>query len=140
MQQHELIYDWNVAGDQQAPKRPDIELNDETLRDGLQSPSVQTPSLQDKLRLLHYMHELGIHSANIGLPGAGEQVKHDVILLAREIRDSALNIAPNCAARTLRVDIDPIIEASERSGLPIEAAVFIGSSPIRQYAEDWTLD
>jgi 2-isopropylmalate synthase len=140
MQQHELIYDWNVAGERQAPKRPDIELNDETLRDGLQSPSVQTPSMEDKLRLLHYMHELGIHSANIGLPGAGEQVKHDVILLAREIRDSALNIAPNCAARTLRVDIDPIIEASERSGLPIEAAVFIGSSPIRQYAEDWTLD
>ncbi len=140
MNQHELIYDWNVEGERQTPHCPGIELNDETLRDGLQSPSVQTPSVHDKIRLLHFMAGLGIHSANIGLPGAGEQVKQDVILLAREIRDSGLNIAPNCAARTLRVDVDPIIEASERSGVSIEAAVFIGSSPIRQYAEDWTLD
>jgi isopropylmalate/homocitrate/citramalate synthase len=140
MLQHELMYDWNVEGERRIPQRSGIELNDETLRDGLQSPSVQMPQLADKVRLLHYMQRLGIHSANIGLPGAGDQVKHDVIVLAREIGNSHLDIAPNCAARTLRIDIDPIIEASEASGLPIEVAVFIGSSPIRQYAEDWTLD
>jgi 2-isopropylmalate synthase len=140
MLQHELMYDWNAEGERRTPYRFGIELNDETLRDGLQSPSVQMPPLADKVLLLHYMQRLGIHSANIGLPGAGEQVKHDVIALAREIGDSHLDIAPNCAARTLLIDIDPIIEASEASGLPIEVAVFIGSSPIRQYAEDWTLD
>lgn len=140
MHEHELIHDWNVEGERQAPYRAGIELNDETLRDGLQSPSVQTPSIENKIRLLRLMHELGIQSANIGLPGAGEQVQHDVVQLAREIRLSGLNVAPNCAARTLRVDIDPIIEASERAGVLIEAAVFIGSSPIRQYAEDWTLE
>jgi 2-isopropylmalate synthase len=140
MDQHGLIYDWNVEGERQAPHRPGIELDDETLRDGLQSPSVQAPSIGEKIRILHYIHQLGIQSANIGLPGAGEHVKKDVIALAREIRDSRLNIAPNCAARTLRVDIDPIVEASECVGLPIETAVFIGSSPIRQYAEDWTVE
>ncbi len=86
------------------------------------------------------MARLGIQSANIGLPGAGPQVKHDVIALAREIRQAGLPIAPNCAARTLQVDIDPIVEASNVAGIPIEAAVFIGSSPIRQYAEGWAVD
>jgi 2-isopropylmalate synthase len=136
----ELIYDWNVAGEHRAPSRTAIELDDETLRDGLQSPSVKSPSLDEKLRILHYMHRLGIQAANIGLPGAGPQVQRDVVALAREIRDQSLDIFPNCAARTLRVDIDPILEAADAAGIGIEVAVFIGSSPIRQYAEDWTID
>lgn len=135
-----LIYDWNLDGDNRGPPCIGVELDDETLRDGLQSPSVQSPSLEEKIRILRYIGELGIQSANIGLPGASPAVKHDVIRLATEIRDSGLDINPNCAARTLQIDIDPIIEASEAAGIPIEAAVFIGSSPIRQYAEDWTLD
>jgi 2-isopropylmalate synthase len=140
MDERELIYDWNVEGERRPPMRESVELDDETLRDGLQSPSVRAPSIDDKLRILHYMAELGIQSANIGLPGAGPSVKTDVIRLAREIREAGLRIFPNCAARTLAVDIDPILEASEVAGTPIEAAVFIGSSPIRQYAEDWTVD
>ena len=140
MDDSELIYDWNTQGERRTPVRGNIELDDETLRDGLQSPSVRSPSIDQKIRLLHYMAGLGIQAANIGLPGAGPQVKRDVIALAREIRDAGLPIFPNCAARTLRVDIDPIVEASQIAGLAIEVAVFIGSSPIRQYAEDWTLD
>lgn len=140
MEQRELIYDWNVSGERRTPDRPAVELDDETLRDGLQSPSVRAPSIEEKLRILHYIATLGIQSANIGLPGAGPQVKQDVIVLAREIREAGLAIEPNCAARTLRVDIDPILEASDVAGVPIETAVFIGSSPIRQFAEDWTLD
>jgi 2-isopropylmalate synthase len=140
MDERELIYDWNVQGERRTPVRRDIELDEETLRDGLQSPSVRSPSVGDKIRILHFMSELGIQAANIGLPGAGARVKQDTIELAREIRDARLHISPNCAARTLKVDIDPIVEASEVAGLAIEAAVFIGSSPIRQYAEDWTVE
>ncbi len=140
MDVHEFIYDWNVEGEHRAPLQSRIELNDETLRDGLQSPSVRCPSLEDKRRILHYIHQLGIQSADIGLPGAGPDVARDVTALACEIRDQKLAIVPNCAARTLKVDIDPIVEASQAAGLAIEAAVFIGSSPIRQYAEDWTID
>lgn len=140
MDGQDLIYDWNVEGSRPPPVPRRVELDDETLRDGLQSPSVRSPSIEDKVRILHYIDALGIQSANIGLPGAGAHVKADVLTLAREIRDAGLQIFPNCAARTLQVDINPIIEASETAGLPIEAAVFIGSSPIRQYAEDWTLD
>jgi isopropylmalate/homocitrate/citramalate synthase len=140
LEETELIYDWNVEGERIAPIRAGVELDDETLRDGLQSPSVRSPSIDEKLRILHFIAALGVQSANIGLPGAGPQVKRDVITLAREIRDQGLRVSPNCAARTLRVDIDPILEASDIAGTPIEAAVFIGSSPIRQYAEGWTLD
>jgi 2-isopropylmalate synthase len=136
----ELIYDWNLHDGREPTPRAEIQLDDETLRDGLQSPSVRTPSIEDKLRCLHYMARVGIGSANIGLPGAGPAVLADVVRLAREIADAGLAITPNCAARTLAVDIDPIAEASMASGIPIEAAVFIGSSPIRQYAEGWTLD
>ncbi len=135
-----LIYDWNVAGPRAIPAPRPLQLDDETLRDGLQSPSVRTPAIEDKLRMLHLMDQLGIDSADIGLPGAGTHVLTDVKRLAREIADSRLRISANCAARTLRVDIDPVAEAAQYAGIPIEVSVFIGSSPIRQYAEDWDVD
>ena len=137
----ELIYDWNrAAGPDLRPARGRVELDDETLRDGLQSPSVRNPSIEEKLRILHMMEELGIESADIGLPGAGPHVVQHVERLAREIVDRKLRIAPNCAARTVIADIRPIVEISQRAGIAIEVSCFIGSSPIRQYAEGWTLD
>src|SRR6058998_3046732 len=82
MDERELIYDWNRV---QAPfdwSRARVDLNDETLRDGLQSPSVRDPSLEVKKRLLHLMADLGIVAADLGLPGAGprvvDQVRHEV--------------------------------------------------------------
>ncbi len=136
----DLIYDWNNAGGSTWPSRGKVEIDDETLRDGLQSPSVKSPSLENKLRILHLMEKLGIDSADIGLPGAGPHVVATVTRLAREIVDSRMKIRPNCAARTIAADIVPIIEISQKVGIPIEVACFIGSSPIRQYAEDWDLD
>jgi len=117
-----------------------VELNDETLRDGLQSPSVKNPSIEDKVRMLHLMADLGLDSANIGLPGAGAHVVRDVERLAREIAEHKLPIYPNCAARTVLADIQPIADIVQRTGVTIEAACFIGSSPVRQYAEGWTMD
>src|SRR5438874_1934026 len=142
MDERELIYDWNRAGGASAFDwtRARVDLNDETLRDGLQSPSVRDPALDVKRRLLHLMAELGIVAADIGLPGAGPRVVEQVRALAREIRDAKLPIAPNCAARTVIADIEPIVRVVDDVGITIEAATFIGSSPIRQYAEDWTLD
>jgi 2-isopropylmalate synthase len=136
-----LIYDWNrAAGDDLRPARGRVELDDETLRDGLQSPSVRSPSIEDKLRILHWIAVLGIESADLGLPGAGPHVVRDVERLAREIVDQKLPVAANCAARTVVADIQPIVDIAERTGLAIEVSCFIGSSPIRQYAEGWTLD
>ncbi len=138
---HDLIYDWNTAGEQ--PVRAGgrrIELDDETLRDGLQSPSVTDPTLDEKVRILHYMNDVGVDSADIGLPGAGPHVQRSVERLAREIADAKLSVAANCAARTHENDIRPIAEISQRVGIPIEACTFIGSSPIRQFAEEWKLD
>lgn len=136
---NELIYDWNLVG-LERKNNPVVELDDETLRDGLQSPSVRNPSLEEKIQILHLMADLGIHAADIGLPGAGPKVLHDVTALAREIADNKLGISPNCAARTLPTDIDPIVEASQKAGIPIEASLFIGSSPIREYVEGWTIE
>jgi 2-isopropylmalate synthase len=140
MDERELIYDWNTAANGFDWSRARVDLNDETLRDGLQSPSVKDPSLEVKKRLLHLMTDIGIASADIGLPGAGPRVVEQVRVLAREIRDAKLPLAPNCAARTVIADVEPIVRISQEIGIPIEVATFIGSSPIRQYAEDWTLD
>ena len=135
-----LIHDWNVEGEQAARPRRRIEFDDETLRDGLQSPSVTDPSIDDKIRILHYMNDIGIDNADIGLPGAGPHVQRTVERLAREIVDQKLKVYPSAAGRTHENDIRPIIEISERVGIAIEADLFIGSSPIRQFAEEWDLD
>ncbi|HEX4562699.1 MAG TPA: LeuA family protein [Gemmatimonadales bacterium] len=140
MDERDLIYDWNTQGKAFAWPTARFDLNDETLRDGLQSPSVRDPSLEVKRRLLHLMADLGIAAADIGLPGAGPRVVEQVRTLAKEIRDHKLPIYPNCAARTVIADIEPIARIVQEIGIPIEAATFIGSSPIRQYAEDWTVD
>jgi 2-isopropylmalate synthase len=134
---HPLIHDWNHTD---APRPSAVLLDDETLRDGLQSPSVRSPSIEQKIRILHLIDRLGIDTADIGLPGAGPHVVADVERLATEIRDAQLTVQANCAARTVIADIRPIAEISQRVGIPIECCAFIGSSPLRQYAEGWTLD
>jgi len=140
VQADELVYDWNLIEPSfKAPNRH-IGFDDETLRDGLQSPSVCDPPIEKKLELLHLMNKLDIDTADIGLPGAGGTHAAGVERLAREIVDQKLKIRPNCAARTHRSDITPIVEISQRTGIAIEACTFIGSSPVRFYAEDWTLD
>ncbi|MGD2114845.1 MAG: 2-isopropylmalate synthase [Acidobacteriota bacterium] len=137
----ELIYDWNHhAGEELMPARGKVELDDETLRDGLQSPSARNPTIEQKLKMLHMMVGLGIESADIGLPGAGPHAKEDSLRLAREIADHRLPIEANCAARTVRADIEPIAEITQETGVPVEAACFIGSSPVRQYTEGWDMD
>lgn len=134
-----LIYDWSVHGDGQLARPAAAMLDDETLRDGLQSPSVVDPPLDVKVRLLHLMNRLGIETADVGLPGSGPRQRQAVETLCREISDNRLRIRANCAARTMVVDIQPIADVVQRTGVPIEACVFIGSSPIRQYAEEWEL-
>lgn len=135
----ELIHDWNA--DEAGPPRPHtVMLDDETLRDGLQSPSVTDPAIGKKLELLHLMDRLGIETADVGLPGAGPRAEADVEALCREIARAKLAIAANCAARTIVKDIDPIVRVTQKTGVPIEACLFIGSSPIRQYAEGWDED
>ncbi len=137
---HPLIYDWNSIDQPAGAERRRVMLDDETLRDGLQSPSVRTPTLDQKVRILHLMDALGIDTADIGLPGAGPHVVRDVEHLAREIVSSKLKIRANCASRTVLADVTPIIEIAQRTGLDIECCTFVGSSPIRQYTEDWTIE
>ncbi|MEM8930988.1 MAG: 2-isopropylmalate synthase [Acidobacteriota bacterium] len=135
----DLVYDWNGSLEIDLTLRR-IELDDETLRDGLQSPSSRNPPLDKKLELVHMMHDLGIDGADIGLPAAGQHVFDDVLAIAKEIVDHKLSVYPNAAARTVVGDIEPIVELSQQAGIAIEVAAFIGSSPIRQYAEDWDID
>jgi isopropylmalate/homocitrate/citramalate synthase len=136
----ELIYDWNQM--EAAKLRPmgQVLLNDETLRDGLQSPSVRDPSIAEKIEILHLMEALGIDSLDMGLPGAGTRALADCEALAHEIVRNKMKIRANCAARTHENDIRPIAEIVQRTGLNIQAATFIGSSPIRRYTEGWTDD
>src|SRR5947208_3444124 len=140
MKPSELIYDWNTAQSTNFLPKGTVLLNDETLRDGLQSPSVRDPSIEQKIQILHLMEALGINSLDLGLPGAGQRAVEHVEALAREIVGSRMRIKANCAARTLESDIRPIAEIVQRTGLKIEAATFIGSSPLRRYTENWTED
>ena len=137
---NDLIHDWNKASAPFIPPGTRILLNDETLRDGLQNPSVYDPSIEEKIEILHLMEALGIDSVNIGLPGAGPRAVADTEALAREIASTRMKIRPNAAARTVEADIRPIAEISQRVGIAIEAATFLGSSPIRRLVEDWTVD
>jgi isopropylmalate/homocitrate/citramalate synthase len=136
----ELIYDWNQKNPASLRPPGRVMLNDETLRDGLQSPSVRDPSIEEKLHILHLMEALGINSLDLGLPGAGQRALEHVEALAREIVQKKMKIRANCAARTHENDIRPIAEIVQRTGLNIEAATFLGSSPIRRYTEGWTDD
>ena len=140
MNPSELIHDWNRVHPAALRPAGPVLLNDETLRDGLQSPSVRDPSTADKLAILHLMEALGINSLDLGLPGARPSDVESVEALAREIVQHKLKIKANCAARTHENDIRPIAEIVQRTGLNIEAAMFIGSSPIRRYTENWTDD
>jgi isopropylmalate/homocitrate/citramalate synthase len=135
-----LIYDWNVAGTGYPHRASAVEFDDETLRDGLQSPSVRDPSIGKKIELLHLMAQLGVHSADLGLPGAGPRARADILALCQEIDRARLAVRPNCAVRTVMADVTALVEIADKAGMPIEAAAFIGSSPIRQYAEEWSLD
>ena len=140
MTDHELIYDWNSV-EKVAPISPKrrIQFLDETLRDGIQSPSVVDPSIDDKLRLVDLANDLGIDTMDIGLPGAGKRAIEDVTTIAEHIKSQKLKVKASCAARTHQNDIQAIIDISQKVGIEIEVLCFIGSSPIRQYAENWDL-
>ena len=140
MNTSELIYDWNRTDAAKLRPTGRVLLNDETLRDGLQSPSVRDPAIAEKIQILHLMEALGIDSLDMGLPGAGARAFADCEALAHEIVQHKMKIRANCAARTHENDIRPIADIVQRSGLNIQAATFIGSSPIRRYTEGWTDD
>jgi len=135
-----LVYDWNLIGEPAPLTTKRVLLDDETLRDGLQSPTVSDPSIEDKIHVMHLMEDLGIQMLDIGLPGAGPRAYADSLALASEISRSRLKIRPNCAARTAIQDIDPILDIADKTGVVIDAATFLGSSMIRQYVENWTMD
>src|SRR6267154_4078260 len=136
----DLIYDWNALYPKSLHPPGAVRLTDETLRDGLQSPSVRDPSIREKIEILHLMEALGINTLDLGLPGAGARAVEHVTALAREIVANKMKITAYCAARTVESDIRPVAEIVQKTGLPIEVAAFIGSSPIRRYAEGWTGD
>jgi 2-isopropylmalate synthase len=140
MNTSELIYDWNKNHPPGLKPVGPVLLNDESLRDGLQSPSVRDPSIPEKIEILHLMEALGIDALDLGLPGAGARAVEHVTALAREIVAQKMKIRANCAARTHENDIRPIAEIVQKTGLRIEAATFIGSSPIRRFTEGWTDD
>jgi len=138
--EQEYLHDWNLIGESEIAAPRTVEIDDETLRDGLQSPSVRQPNLGEKLDILHRMVALGIDAVDIGYAGAGPTVLDHIVALAEEIENEDLPIVPNCAGRTHTSDILPISEAQQRSGVAIEASLFLGSSAIRQFVEGWDTD
>jgi isopropylmalate/homocitrate/citramalate synthase len=144
MQENELIHDWNVI-DYEISRNPDnhphgIWFDDETLRDGLQSPSARNPSIEQKIELLSYMERLGIQKVDLGLPGAGPFHLTHIDTMLSHITENNYQIRPGCAVRTVVSDIEPLIDLQAKHEMQIQASAFLGTSPIRQYAEGWTLE
>lgn len=137
MDEQQLIYDWNVNGPTESPPMRAVELHDETIRDGIQCPSVKDPDIDAKLAHLRYLHRLGVSSCDLALPGAGARATEDCQRMVELIRDEGLTVRPAAAGRTHPNDIRPILEISEATGVPVEAMMFLGTSPIRMYAEGW---
>lgn len=139
--ERDLVYDWNTKHRRGTlTPRPKVEFYDETLRDGIQGPSIVDPNIDDKRRILELSAALGIDCVNLGLPGAGPRAVADVTALGQHIIDNQLGIRPSCAARTHVNDIRPIAEISQKLGVAIEVMAFLGTSPIRQYTENWDLE
>lgn len=133
----DVVYDWNRMGDTVSPPLRRVKFVDETLRDGIQCPSVTDPGIEDKKQIVRLLAAVGVDHVDVGLPGAGPRALADVRVLTELIRDERLPILPQCAARTHANDIRPVIEISEKTGVPIEVMAFLGTSPIRLYAEGW---
>ncbi len=135
-----LVYDWNTIHRRWRLTPLHTTFFDETLRDGIQNPSVVDPRLEDKLALVHLMDEVGIHIADIGLPGSSTRAYDDCLAMCQEIQRSRLKLGVAMAGRTVISDIAPMAEISQKCGIPVEVYTFIGSSPIRQLAEAWDVD
>ena len=144
MDTSKLIYDWNII-DYEINRNPanhphGVWFDDETLRDGLQSPSARNPTIDEKKELLTYMEKLGIQKVDLGLPGAGPFHREHINSMLSHIIDNDYQIRPGAAVRTLMHDIEPLVEMQEQHGIQIQASAFLGTSPIRQYTEGWTME
>ena len=144
MDTSKLIYDWNVI-DYEINRNPanhphDVWFDDETLRDGLQSPSARNPTIDEKKELLSFMENLGIQKVDLGLPGAGPFHREHINAMLSHIIDNEFQIRPGAAVRTLMQDIEPLVEMQQQHGIQIQASAFLGTSPIRQYTEGWNME
>lgn len=144
MDSSKLIYDWNVI-DYEINRNPanhphGVWFDDETLRDGLQSPSARNPTINEKTELLSYMERLGIQKVDLGLPGAGPFHREHINAMLSHIIENDYQIRPGAAVRTLMQDIEPLVEMQQQHGIQIQASAFLGTSPIRQYTEGWTME
>tara|TARA_B100000767_G_scaffold274473_1_gene307550 strand:+ start:3875 stop:5131 length:1257 start_codon:yes stop_codon:yes gene_type:complete len=144
MDERSLIYDWNTV-EYEINRNPanhphGVWFDDETLRDGLQSPSARNPSIEEKIELLTFMENLGIQKVDLGLPGAGPYHLEHIDAMMNHITENDFKIRPGAAVRTLMNDIEPLVELQAKHGTPIQASAFLGTSPIRQYTEGWTIE
>tara|TARA_B100000513_G_scaffold66708_2_gene26414 strand:+ start:8495 stop:9754 length:1260 start_codon:yes stop_codon:yes gene_type:complete len=144
MEENDLIFDWNAI-DYEITREPnnhphELWFDDETLRDGLQSPSAINPTVEQKIELIDFMEKLGIQKVDLGLPGAGPQHVGHIDSMLSHIKDRGYSLRPGCAVRTLVSDIEPLVNLQSKHETQIQASAFLGTSPIRQYAEGWTME
>ncbi|MFL2958162.1 MAG: LeuA family protein [Candidatus Thalassarchaeaceae archaeon] len=143
MDEKDLIYDWNIIEydiKRNSSEHPhDLWFDDETLRDGLQSPSANNPTIDQKIELLDYMEKLGIQKVDLGLPGAGPFHIEHIDSMLSHITENSYEIKPGCAVRTVVSDISPLIDLQAKYDCQIQASAFLGTSPIRQYTEGWDM-
>lgn len=132
-----VAYDWGRHGPRRDPAVHGVKLHDETLRDGLQSPSMRVPALAVRQDWVRRLDRAGVHSACLGLPGAGPHAVEQGIALVGQIVRERLALRPVLAGRTHHGDVDAILEVCGRTGVAVEATLFLGASPVRLWVEGW---
>jgi 2-isopropylmalate synthase len=106
----------------------------------LQSPSARNPTIEQKIELIDYMERLGVQKVDLGLPGAGPFHVDHIDAMLEHMGDSGYSLRPGCAVRTVVSDIEPLVDLQAKHERQIQASAFLGTSPIRQFAEGWTMD
>ena len=144
MEEQDLIYDWNRNDYQinrdESNHPHELWFDDETLRDGLQSPSARNPTIEQKIELVDYMERLGIQKVDLGLPGAGPFHVDHIDAMLGHMGENDYQLRPGCAVRTVVSDIEPLVDLQAKHERQIQASAFLGTSPIRQFAEGWTME
>jgi 2-isopropylmalate synthase len=137
-----MLFNWNSVPADPEPQAgsPKGSFFDETLRDGIQAPTITAPSLEQKVQIVDHMMAAGIRSADLGFPSSGPVAARECLELARYVAARGHPMSVAYAGRTHPSDIRPICEIAQRAGISVDAYLVIAVSPIRQYVEDWDTD
>ncbi|MFI9422205.1 LeuA family protein [Streptomyces achromogenes] len=131
----DILFTWN----ERLPAGTSVEIEDDTLRDGLQASFIRKPTVEEKAELFRMSAGIGARHAVVGFPASSPAEFSDSRRLLSVIRDDGLPLMPWFLGRAVREDLEPMLRLRDHFGADVGAAFFIGTSPIRRHVEKWDM-